>query len=265
MNGLSPFQKTKYLLLVLVVITIFHSNTFGQSVIGVASYMKVDNVEEFLELEKKWGKINKVRLKEGMIKGWAVYQVMFKTPQDPYNYISVSWYDSFSKLDKEIPNEIYQAAFPEMTEEDIKDFNQKTTDSHIRISAGVFHQRMTCVNGLDSQGKFYVINEIKVQQGKSKEFIKIYEEIYKPLFEEDIRNNHRTNWSFWEKWPGDLKDFQYLSADGYSSLEQIDQVNYLEYFSKIHPDKDPDEISKRVEELRELVSTEMWKLIYRAH
>lgn len=265
MNGLNPFQKAKNLLLALFIITIFHVNSFSQNIIGVGTYMTVDNVEEFLKIEKKWEKINKVRFKEGMIKGWAVYQVMFKTPKDPYNYISVSWYDSFSKMDKEIPIEIYQAAFPEMTEEDIKDFNQKTKDSNTQISAGVFHQRMTCANGLDSKGKFYVINEIKVQHGKSKEFIEIYEKIYKPLYEEDIRNNNRTWWSFWEKWPGNLKDFQYLSADGYSSLEQIDQVNYLEYFHKIHPDKDHDEISKRVEELRELVSTEMWKLIYRAH
>ena len=48
-------------------------------------------------------------------------------------------------------------------------------------------------------------------------------------------------------------------------MDQIDQVNYMAYFNRIHPDKDAKKISEEVEELRELVSTEMWKLVFRAH
>lgn len=265
MNGSIYIQKLKLALITSLLITSNIAMLFGQSVIGVAEYMNVENKEEYLEIEKQWEKINKVRRQKGMIIGWALYQVMFKTPEDPYNYIAVSWYDSFSKIDTEIPDEIYQTVFPQMTKDDIKAFNKKTTNVRKQITSGVFHQRMTCVNGLDSLGKFYVVYEIKVQQGKSKELMKIYEEIYKPLFEEDIRQKKRTTWSLWEKWQGNLKDFQYLSADGYSSLDQIEQVNYLAYFNKIHPNKNVEQISDRVEELRQLVSTEMWKMIYRSH
>jgi hypothetical protein len=85
------------------------------------------------------------------------------------------------------------------------------------------------------------------------------------LYKEDLKQQKRTVWSLWEKYEGTLKSFQYLAADGYSSMGQIDQVNYMAYFNRIHPDKDAKKISEEVEELRELVSTEMWKLVFRAH
>ena len=59
-----------------------------------------------------------------------------------------------------------------------------------------------------------------------------------------------------------MKDFQYLAADGYDSLAQIKPIDFLHYFRDLHPDKNIDEISDRVEEIRELVNTEMWKLMY---
>lgn len=264
MNILLTYQKLK-LVSAFVTIALFISLTAsGQAVIGVVDYMQVDDPNEYLELEKTWQKIHQERLREGMIEGWAVYEVMFKTVEDPYNYITVSWYDSFSKLDKGIPESVIEAALPNMSKEERKAFDERTNNSRKRIASGVFHQRLTCANNkLDSEGKYYIINEISVNRGQSKELLRLYEEIYKPLFQEDIKNNNRTNWSFWEKWPGNMKDFQYLSADGYANLEQIDHTNLMKYFKMIHPDKDAAKISDRIEELRTLVNSEMWKMIYR--
>ena len=92
--------------------------------------------------------------------------------------------------------------------------------------------------------------------------VDILEDIYIPMYQEDIRQGNREAWSLWEKWPGNMKNFQYLAADGYNSLEQIEPIDFLEYFKNIHPAKDIDDISAQIEEMRELVNTEMWKLIY---
>ncbi len=238
--------------------------TQSQNIIGVVDYLKVENANEFLEVEKLWQKIEEERVKEGMTIGWSVYQVMFKTIDDPYNFISISWYDSFSKLDKKIPDEVLEAAYPEKNKADWKEFKQKVDNSRILINSGVFYQQLTCVNGLDRLGKYYVINEITVSPDDSKEYLQLSKDIFKPLFEEDIRNNNRTVWSLWAKWPGNDKDFQYLAADGYSSLDQIDHPKYMEYFSKIFPEKDFKGISARMDKLKKPVNTEMWKLVFRA-
>ncbi len=264
MNGSLPIQIMKNAIAGFALIILLHISAMGQSVIGVINYLNVDNPEEFIELEKMWQEIHKERFKQKMISGWALYQVMFKTIEDPYNFITVSWYDSFSKLDKEIPEYIIEAVLPQMSKENWKAFEDKTNSTCTVVSAEVFHQRFTCAPKiLDNQGNFVVVNEISVKPGQSKELLKLYEEIYKPLYEEDIRNQNRTNWSFWEKWPGNMKDFQYLSADSYIDLDQIGQPDFMQYFKKIHPNKNPNEISQQIESIRTLVNTEMWKVIYR--
>lgn len=265
MNGSSYLRISIGFIIGILIISNPFATLQAQAIIGVVDYMKVENPQEYLEVEKSWKKIHDQRYKEGMIVGWSIYQVMFKTSEDPYNYITVSWYDSFSKLDKGVPEETLKAAFPNKTKEEWKEFNRRTEQSRKLISSGVFHQRLTCANGLDKQGLFYVINEINVKPGKSKEFINLSDDIFLPMYEEDIKKNNRTVWSLWEKWPGNMKDFQYLAADGYTSLDQIEPFHYLNYFNKIHPGKDIDEINNQMEELRELTNSEMWKLIYRIH
>lgn len=235
----------------------------GQVTIGVIDYLVIADHAEFLEVENSWQKINEVRIKKDMIVGWGVYKVMFKTFDSPYDFVSIIWYDSFSKLDTDIPEEVLSEAYPEKTKEDWKAFFKRTKNSKKTLTSGVFEQKLFCNNGIDNDGIYFVINEINVKPSNSAEYLRLNEEIYKPMFEEAIRNNNRVAWTLWAKWPGSMKGYHYLTADGYSSLEQIDEVDYLKYFQKIHPEKNIDQISKKVEELGELVNSEMWKVIYK--
>lgn len=264
MSGLIFLHRKRAIFITILFLFCLNQLSIAQNVIGVVDYMKVDDPEAYLNIEKQWQKIHEERLKQGMIIGWAVYKVMFKTIDDSYNYVTISWYDAFSKLDKNIPDEIYKAAYPGRSDQEWETFQQLTNQLRKRVSSGVFHQRLSCANGLDSAGRYYVISEISVRPGKSsREFLSIYEDIYQPLYEEDIANKNRTAWSLWEKWPGNMKDFQFGTADGYASLDKIDHSHFMEYFKKIHPDKNSDEISDRMEDLRTLVNSEVWKMEYR--
>lgn len=254
-------MKNSIIILALLIL-INHSVT-GQVTIGVIDYLVVDDHQEFLEMEKGWKKINEVRIKNGMIVGWGVYQVMFKTFDSPYDFVSIVWFDSFSKLDKDISKEVLNEAFPEKHDVDWRIFFERTKNSRKILTSGVFQQKLFCNNGIDNDGIYFVINEINVKPSNSNEYLRLNEEIYKPLFEEAIRNNNRVAWTLWAKWPGNMKGYHYASADGYTSLEQIDEVDYLKYFQKIHPDKNIYQISKKVEELGTLVNSEMWKVIYK--
>ena len=264
MSSLYPFRILKILSSGIITLLLSFQLLHAQAIIGVVDYMKVDNPQKYLELEKSWKKIHELRLKRDMIMAWSVFKVMFKTTEDPYNYITVSWYDSFSKLDKKVPESILKAAFPEKSEEEWKKFHELTESSRKLVSSGVFHARLrtSSEKNLKIVGEHFVINEINVAKGKSKNYINLLEEIYLPMYKEDINQGNRVTWSLWEKWPGNLKDFQYLAADAYTSLDQIEPINFLQYFREIHPGKNIDEISNQIEEMRELVNSEMWKVIY---
>ena len=252
---------SKYLFIAFLLFFI-PDNCLGQTVIGVINYVNVEDEELFLEEEQKWQKIHQQRIEQGKLIGRAVYQVMFKTPRDPYNYITISWYDSFSKLDNSVRFESFEAVFPGTTQSDWQEFKKNLKNSRNEVSSGVFHQRITCENPQNRIGNFYVINEINVKPGKSKEFMQLKEDVYKPLYDEDIRTNNRSNWGLWEKWPGNMRDFQYVTSEGYVSLEQMEAADFTIHFAKIHPDKDLDQLLDRIEELRTLVNTEMWKLVF---
>lgn len=270
MSGQHPFRILKILSSGIITLLLSFQLLHAQAIIGVVDYMKVDNPQEYLEVEKSWKKIHELRLKKDMIMAWSVFKVMFKTTEDPYNYITVSWYDSFSKLDKGVPESILNEAFPEKSEEEWEKFHELTESSRKLVTQGVFHARLrtslenqtSSKKTLKIEGEYIVINEINVAKGKSKNYINLLEEIYLPIYKEDINQGNRVTWSLWEKWPGNLKDFQYLVADAYTSLDQIEPIDFLQYFREIHPEKDIDEISKQIEEMRELVNSEMWKLIY---
>ena len=264
MSGSQPFRIITFLFFSCLFTSFAFHTTFGQALIGVVDYMKVDDSDAYMEIEKNWKKIHEKRMQDSMIVAWSVFKVMFKTAEDPYNYVTVTWYDSFSKLDKGVPERIREAAFPNKTKEEWKEFDDLTERSRKLISSGVFHQRLKTRPGekLKVRGTYFVINEINVQKGKSKEYVDLLEEIYLPMYKEDITNENRVSWSLWEKWPGNMKDFRYLAADAYTSLDQIQPVDFIHYFKDLHPDKNIDQISKKIEEMRELVNNEMWKLIY---
>lgn len=250
-------------ILIFVLLLLINCSVFGQVRIGVIDYLVVDDHDEFLEMEKGWKKINEVRIKKGMIFGWAVYKVMFKTLESPYDFVEVVWYDSFSKIDIDIPEEVLSEAYPEKIEVDWEIFFERTKNSKKTLTSGVFQQKLFCSNGIDNDGIYFLIKEINIKSSNSSEYLRLNEEIYKPLFEEAIRSNDRVAWTLWAKWPGSMKGYHYLSADGYSSLEQIDEVNNFKDFKKVHPDKNKDEISQKVEEMGTLVNSEMWKVIYK--
>ncbi len=238
-------------------------NVYGQDMIGVLDYMNVSNEKEYLEVEKKWKKIHETRMQAGQIIGWVVYKIMYKTAEDPYNFVTVSFYDDFLKLNKAIPDHIYKAAYPNKTEDEWETFQKQTSNSRKVVNSAIFQQKLASSKSLNPVANIFVVNELIVKQSESKEYLRLKEEIYKPLHEEAILNNKRATWSLWAKWPGDTGDFQYISADGYISMDQIEEVNYLEYFKKIHPDKDIDQISDKTKELSTLVNSELWKVIYR--
>ena len=254
-------SKTLFATTAILMIVFFAAT--AQNVIGVVEYVKVDDQESFIETEKEWQKIYKDLIKSGDIVGCSLYQVLYKTKEDPYNYIKILWLDSFTKINFKISYENFLTAYPRKDEEAWKDLQQRTKLCKKVTSSGVFQQQLSCSNGLDHLGKFYRISEINIKPGESKRYMSLIKDIYLPVYQEDVKNSNRTAWSVWAKWTGSLDNFQYTTADGYIDLDDIEQDKFSDYFKKVHPDKDMAKISGEMKELSVLVNSEMWKLIFR--
>jgi hypothetical protein len=234
-----------------------------QGVIGVVEYIKTNNEDEFLKTEQEWHKVYRELIKKNEIVGCSVYKVLYKTKEEDYNYIKILWFDAFSKINFQFDAENYISAYPQKNEDDWKNFLERTRDVYEVVNSGIFQQQISLTNGLDQVGEFYRINEINIKPGKSKEYRRLIEDIYMPVYREGVKNNNRTVWSLWAKWTGNLDSFEYTTADGYNNMGQIDEDKFAEYFRTVHPNKNMDDVSAEMKDLSVLVNSEMWKLVYR--
>ena len=76
----------------------------------MATMQKIDgaNTAEFEKImTENWKPVHQLRKQNGKITNWALYRVRFAGATDEYNYVSVSYYDSFVKTE---PND----NFPEL-------------------------------------------------------------------------------------------------------------------------------------------------------
>jgi len=235
---------------------------FGQSVFGVVEYIKADNPKEFLEIEKEWHRIYKQLIQQEKFDGCSVYQVLYKTKEEDYNYIRIYWFDSFTKIFK-IRNDQYKDAYPELSKDGWKKFQKRTENAGDVVTSSVVYMEASCANGLDKEGSFYKINELDIKPENSKQYYTLVKDIYLPIYQEAVNDNQRTAWSFWAKWTGNTDNFEYYTADGYESLDQIDQDRFNEIFRELFPDKNIQELSDQMNTLKTLVNSEMWKLVYR--
>lgn len=237
------------------------TDAFAQNVIGVVEYLQVKDQQKFLKTEEQWHKIYRELINTDEMVGCSVFEVLYQ--KEDYNYIKIKWYDAFSKIDLTINFRHFQKAYPFMDKADWEALQQSEDEAYDVVSSGVFQQQLSCSNGLDRSGLYYRVNEIHVNPGKSKEFRRMVEEIYLPIYQRDVRKNNRTAWSVWAKWMGRTDSFQFTTADGYQDMDQIDDSSFIENFKEVHPDLNIEETTKKYMSLYILAKSEMWKLIYR--
>jgi hypothetical protein len=130
-------------------------------------------------------------------------------------------------------------------------------------SSGVFQQQLSCTGQLDEEGQYYRIREVSIKPDSKKRYLQLLEEVYLPIYREDMKRRNRTVWSLWAKWTGSLENYDYTIADGFVDLEELDEQRYAELFYEIHPDKDLDRVRTEIKTIQVSQNVQVWKLIHR--
>ncbi len=241
----------------------FSALTHGQALFGAVEYLRVENRDAFKSVQEKWNKIHTARAGLKEISGWSLYEVSSRIMADPYNYVRVTYYDSFLKMDKGISERAVKKAYPDISDTAWQAMIVEEKNSCKIVSSGVFYRELACLQGLDKNAAYFMISEIAVTPGKSKDFLSIEDEIYKPVFEKLIEDHECTAWSIWSKWTGETENYHFIVAQGFMSLEKIDEENFGNAFTKVHPGKDYGATEQSLASLRTMKNSEIWKVIFR--
>jgi hypothetical protein len=235
----------------------------GQGVIGVVEYLNVKNQIAFLEVEKELHPVYRVLIDQKKIVGCSVYQVLKTDSASNYNYIKILWFDAFSKINRQLDSDSYLKAYPQSSKEAWRNLQARMWGAATVYSSGVFQQQLSCTGQLDEEGQYYRIREVSIKPDSKKRYLQLLEEVYLPIYREDMKRRNRTVWSLWANWTGSLENYDYTIADGFVDLEELDEQRYAELFYEIHPDKDLDRVRTEIKTIQVSQNVQVWKLIHR--
>ena len=220
----------------------------------VLEYMKVEQNSEtaYLEVEQAWKAIHQKRIDEGLSAGWQLWRNVYAGYNDPYQYITVNWYNDYAQSFKPTP----EGFFDEFSE-----IMEKTGGARILAGRQVSHRIDVAQN--ETPSKYIYINQMHVKQGMGGDYVKMEVEVFKPVHEEAIKRGNRSHWGIWSNWPIKEGQAAYVTVDGYADAAQLVAGGGMgdEIFSAVHPDIKPEEIAEKINKLRKMDGVELWELV----
>lgn len=243
--------------------TLSHGQT-APTVYTLTTLQKVEQVNT-TEYEKVmvdyWKAVHQLRKQNGKITNWALYRVRFAGASNEYNYVTVSYYDSFAKTE---PNDNY----PEL----MKAANPKADAAAIlsqtlkarTLQRAVMYRRVDATNpaAAPKPRKYVMINFMQPKSGMNADYVKIEREDFKPVHQARVNSGSMVGWGLYtlvHPW-GSSNDHQFVTADVYADYAQLGE-DMEPYWKKLNPGKEIQPLFDKLEKSRNAVRTELWELV----
>ncbi len=225
-------------------------------------YLKVDTkdlsaFEEFVKTE--WKSVYKSEIAEDRINGCYFYRVEYPGGQlNDYNYVLVR---TFSDLNKILES---KERFREKLASRKGNLMKKTLDLVDHQYSELWRTEAGIVDTTDENlSKFAVINFMRVEPGKEPEYLALENDIARPLHEERIAQNMMHGWQTYSLLkPGGVEyNYNFATADYYNNLKNIEYVFTNDIVQSVMPNANITETLEAMYITRDIVRSELWKLI----
>jgi len=265
---INSFQKRNWipflLSLCFLAITITSSAQTNQPVYIRVVLQKVapGHAQEFEKLMKENIKpAHQLRKQSGKITSWRFFKVHFAGSQDDYNYVGVSYYDSWAKTEgNDNWPELIKAANPEA---DVAAITSRIHSLRTVTQETLFN-RVDFVSPKNPVPfKYILVNFMKVKEGMFPAYLKAEQEDWKPVHQALVDGGSRVGWNLWELvLPGGTNStYDYVTANIYSTYDKLNGESYEEAFKKVHPGKDIQAVFDQTSKTLDAVRAELWELI----
>ena len=181
---------------------------------------------------------------------------MYSGAHNEYQFIVIEWYENFHKTSNtgflEVIGDLY-------SEKELEELTKKTLDARVVARMDVMHRQATVETSTPTS--YILVGQMKPKPGRESDYLKMEEEIFKPIHEEAVRTGQMTTWSVWSKWPYEENDAPYAVVNGFDDFSKIMNVNYQDLFKTVHPDMNMDDVRKLVGDVREMTGVQIWRLV----
>ncbi len=264
--AMKKFNQLLFIALILILALTTAQAQDANSFLQV-DYLKVDadKKAEFEKFQSEiWKPIHKARLKTKEISSWRFYRVQYPSGENTeYNYVLVTVFSSFDDLGDpyEDLGTIVERVHPGKSWDEI---NMKGSSLRRIVKSEVFKS----IDLLDSQlGKspppFVTVDYMKVQPQDEKDYVRLETEIWKPIHQYRVDQGIMGNWAlFFLQFPGGTNyPYTYATANYFDTWSQVQNSWPDDFWLKVHPDADSDNLVAMTHASRELVSSQIWRIV----
>jgi len=259
-------KKTmKFLLLSLAVLFIGLS-AMAQSPYGEVNFIKVlpNMGESFLIDMKTSKKLQNGRVANKTITSWQLYRRTYPRGSSmEYNYATLSVFPSGKEMKAQ---GTWDAAIKGLSVQDISDFFTSLNNVRSVVATDLYTHKM----GTGSRilpGDYVQLNLVNAKTGSNAAYEKVLESL-KPVIDECIAAGKLKGYNVWKRtyntnvW----SESDYTVSFSFSTLDQAlswvsGKTSMTDEYKKVYPKEDINIFTTKLNELRELVSQELWELV----
>ncbi|MFO7935197.1 MAG: hypothetical protein R6U78_14090 [Bacteroidales bacterium] len=232
---------------------------FSQGRTIIAAYMKVPgNYNDYLEIEQAWKKYHQKAVEAGVHNGWQLWMNRHAGQDDPYQFITLQWYDNYEHaLGENIHEGWLEGTY---TDEEWEELYDKTLDARVYAIEEVSNLISMAEN--PTQTRYLVVSRVDAKPGMEEDYENMEKDIFKPYHEELIRRGNLSHWGVWNIWPYREGQHRYVIVNGYATAKDLNTPKPWIEPADLGIEYTVDEITKLVQTTREDQSNiEVWELL----
>lgn len=252
-------MKSTSRILLFLLLAVLPITLLAQNPTIILAYMKVTpgHGSDYLEVEQAWKKVHQKAVEVGVHNGWQLWRNVHAVASDPYQYITIQWYDNYEHtFGENAPEGWMQEVY---SETEWAELMEKTYASRTYACQEVAHQVTTVDN--PEPVKYILVNRMKVKPGMEAEYVKMETEIFKPYHEELIKRGLLAHWGIWNSWPFKEGKTRYAAMNGFANVQQLTAPGVEINPSELNLDLTWEQVFELMQKTRESVSTELWELV----
>jgi hypothetical protein len=243
-----------FLLLAALPITLFAQ---GQTII--AAYMKVapDKVSDYLQVEQAWKKLHVKAIENGVYNGWQLWRKVHAGADDPYQYITLHWFDNYEHtFGENVPENWWAGVY---SDAEMDELYAKTLEARTYAAEEVSNL-ITMVDN-PQPVKYLVVHRMKVAPEMANEYVQMETEIFKPFHEELIRRGALAHWGLWRTWPFKEGQHRFVTVNGYKDAAQLTAEGIAISPEELGLDYTLQELAELAQKTRQMAQDELWELV----
>jgi hypothetical protein len=230
-------------------------------------YMNLNdsNPKDYLDLELGiWKEIHAERIRQNVTVGWYLFSVVAGQECTPYDYITISVFDDYEKMQGYRFEEVIESVYPGI---DMEELLQKTEKARNFIFSDTWRVEEMILQ--DHQelpiGEYITVNYLDSREG-SGEHLNLELGFWKGIHQTRIEKNKLNSMGIYtlENPADETRNYNYGTIDFYDNPTQLRQSVGMELARNTYPDKSDTELQyyfDKTSDARLVYKLELWRLV----